>query len=293
MFITLTELRYLIALAKEKHFGQAAAKCFVSQPTLSIALKKLESNLGLQLFERHKNAILTTAAGEEIIAQAQQVITAVAKIEDFATHRHNQFATPLKLGAIHTVGPYLFPNLISTINQVNPNLKLLIEEDMTANLSAKLAHGELDAIIVAKPFNAPHITCIDLYSEPLDVIIPANHPWQAATKIRPEQLNDQPLLLLGSGHCFRDQVLLICPQCITPQGGSIITTSIETIKYMVASTIGISIVPRRALQGINPQLILAKPFTQPTPQREIILAYRSGFSRLQPIETLIQIIQQC
>ena len=296
MFITLTELRYVIALAQEKHFGRAAEKCFVSQPTLSIAIKKLEDNLGLQVFERSKSQVIATIAGLEIIAKAQLVIESVAKIEDFAKSNIDQFSNPLKIGAIHTVGPYLFPNLITTINEQNSKLKLVIEEDITTNLSEKLARGELDAIIIAKPYEHPNTICLDLYHEPLDVIIPANHAWKSKKKLDPSELNDQTILLLGSGHCFRDQVLQICPKCSfskpdVKNNHTLITSSIETIKYMVASNIGISIVPRRSLQGINHKLILAKQFIEPIPKREIILAYRSSFSRLEALNELIKLIQ--
>jgi LysR family hydrogen peroxide-inducible transcriptional activator len=296
MFITLTELRYVVALAQEKHFGRAANKCFVSQPTLSIAIKKLEDNLGLQIFERSKTSLMPTDAGLEIISQAQHVLESVAKIEEFAKHGNDPFSTPLKLGAIHTVGPYLYPDLIANISESRLPLKLMLEEDMTANLSEKLIQGELDAIIVAKPFERPNISSIDLYSEELEVILPANHILKTAKQIKPEELENETLLLLGSGHCFRDQVLKICPSYNFAKSDgnkhSIITSSIETIKYMVAGNIGISIVPRRSLNGINPELILNKPFIAPTPKRDIILAYRSGFSRIKVLEALIQIIQQ-
>lgn len=256
----------------------------------------MKINLGLQIFERNKNQVIATIAGLEIIGKAQQVIESVAKIEDFAKSNTDQFSNPLKIGAIHTVGPYLFPNLITVINEQSSRLKLVIEEDITANLSEKLARGELDAIIVAKPYERPNTICLDLYNEPLDVIIPANHPWKSKKKLDPSELNDQTILLLGSGHCFRDQVLQICPKCSfsKPDGNNnhtLITSSIETIKYMVASNIGVSIVPRRSLQGINNKLILAKHFIEPVPKREIVLAYRSSFSRLEALNELIKLIQ--
>ena len=293
MFITLTELRYVIALAQEKHFGRAAAKCFVSQPTLSIAIKKLEDNLGLQLFERNQNNVQSTESGMEIIIRAQQVIEAVTKIEEFAKHGSNPFATPLKLGAIHTVGPYLFPDLIARINESDSELNLMIEEGMTAGLSEKLINGELDVIIVAKPFIFPNISTIDLYAEDLEVILSPKHPWKNKKKISAPELAEQTILLLGSGHCFRDQVLRICPECSFTQSNNhaIITSSIETIKYMVAGNMGISIVPQRTLKGINSKKILHKPFTAPVPQREIVLAYRKGFSRQTVIENLVQLIR--
>lgn len=294
MFITLTELRYVVAVSREKHFGKAAQKCFVSQPTLSVAIKKLEENLGMQIFERDKNHVIETANGLEIIARAQQILESVAKIQDFAKENNDPFANPLKVGAIHTVGPYLFPNLITHINQQKSPLKLLIEEGMTANLSEKLQNGELDAIIVALPFERSNIDVEQLYKENLSLIIPANHPWKNKKSIKPKEMNDQTVLLLGNGHCFRDQVLKICPSFNVSSGDnhSIITSSIETIKYMVASNIGISIVPNRSLQGINNSLIQSLDFTNPSPYREIVLAYRKNSSRKLAITKLINTIQE-
>ncbi len=296
MLITLTELSYVLSLAREKHFGRAAKKCFVSQPTLSIAIKNLEDKLGLQIFERNKSQVIVTLHGLEIIAYAQNVIESVTKIEDYAKQKDNPLSAPLKIGAIHTVGPYLFPGLIAKIIELNSMLKLEIQEDITANLHDKLISGELDAIIVAKPFIRSNIKSIDLYSENMMVIIPSNHPWKTKQKLNPEELNDQTVLLLENGHCFREQVLQICPQCSYTQANgtnhTLITSSIETIKYMVANSIGISIVPSRSLLGINSRQILHKPFTAPSPKREIILAYRNGFGRLAALEELTQIIKQ-
>ncbi|MFN7095822.1 MAG: LysR family transcriptional regulator, partial [Burkholderiales bacterium] len=191
MFLTLTELRYIIALAQERHFGKAAQKCFVSQPTLSIAIKKLEENLGIMIFERNKNKVMITEAGTEIIAQAQQVIDGVSKIQEFAKSNANPLAKPLKIGAIHTVGPYLFPKLITILHHTAPEMKLIIEEGFTSTLDEKLNAGELDAIILAKPFNKPNITIIELYQESLDLIIPARHSWREKTAIDPNSLDQQ------------------------------------------------------------------------------------------------------
>lgn len=295
MFITLTELRYVVALAQEKHFGKAANKCFVSQPTLSIAIKKLENTLNTQIFERNKNQVVATLRGLEIIAMAQQVLESVLKIEEFAKSSDDPFATPLKLGAIHTIGPYLFPDLISQIKKNDYPLKLIIEEGMTANLTDKLLNGELDAIIVATPDNNTNIITDTLYAEDLKVIIPASHPWHKKELIDPQEITQQTMLILGQGHCFRDQVLSICPNCIlsaTENNHSITTTSIETIKYMVANNIGISIVPSRSLRNINNQELLVKPFISPPPMREVVLAYRKNFSRQLVLNELIKLIQK-
>ncbi len=296
MFITLTELRYVVAIAQEKHFGRAAQKCFVSQPTLSIAIKKLEDNLGVTIFERNKTQVILTHLGVTLVNQAQQILDMVTEIEESAKYNNDELARPLKLGAIHTVGPYLFPKLITAIKKKASIIKLLIEEDFTNNLANKLLNGELDAIIVAEPFSKPNILTNHLYSEGLDIIIPTNHDWKARENISPDELSGQKLLLLGNGHCFRDQVLSICPKCVFNEENEdtqmIITSSIQTIKYMVGSDLGISIIPRNFTDDLYNQTILVKKFIQPTPKREIILAYRNSFSRKNLISQLVELIHR-
>lgn len=294
MFITLTELRYIVALAHEKHFGKAAAKCFVSQPTLSIAIKKLESNLGLTIFERNKNQVIITDTGLEIIAKATGVLESVQEIEEFAKTSNDIYSQPIRLGAINTVGPYIFPQLVSKLT--HSPIRLVIEEGFTEVLTNKLLGGELDAIIVAKPFYRPNLIVNDLYTEPLDIIVPKNHKWTSQkSKINPQNLINETMLLLDKGNCFRDQVLQICPQCVAvkPETGNqaITTSSIETIKYMVANGIGLSIIPRFSLHKNDLSLFAIKEFTKPVPARDIVVATRKGFSRMKIIHELANIIK--
>lgn len=296
MYITLTELRYAVSVAKEKHFAKAAAKNFVSQPTLSIAIKKLEDSLGTTIFERDKNKVLITDIGREIIVQAQKILENVNDLQNYAKQKNNIYEQPVKIGAINTVGPYLFPQLITNLKQYNSQIKLIIEEGFTNNLAYKLQNGELDAIIVAKPFIQNHLEYQDLYSEPLDIITPKNHQLaKSKINIKPQELADQTILLLDNGNCFRDQVLQICPQCnlsnIDQDSTMITTSSIETIKYMVSSNIGISIIPRHSIRPNDKNLFKIKHFTKPQPQREIIIAYRSSFSRKSLISEIVLLIQ--
>lgn len=293
---SLHELRYIIALAEEKHFGHAAQKCFVSQPTLSIAVKKIEQSLGVTIFERSKTKVLLTEVGQQIIDKAYGIMRTVKEIQDIALTSQDIYAKPLKVGAIYTVGPYLFPNLISNINKSNAKLRLIIEEGFTSQLTTKLLNGDLDAIIVAMPFERPDVLVTELYSEPLDIIIPINHEWSSKQSINPEELSSQRLLLLGQGNCFRDQVLNICPQCTdygaNSDNGMIITSSLETIKYMVANNIGISIMPRSAIIDIknsNP-FIQRKPFASQAPKREIVIAYRVEFPRGKLVHQVADLI---
>lgn len=294
MYITLTELNYIVALAKEKHFGKAANKCFVSQPTLSIAIKKLETNLGVQIFERNKTQVLITQLGEIIIAKAKLILEMSSEIENFAKISQDPFLEPLKIGAIHTIGPYLFPELMSSINYEIPKLKLSIEEDFTNNLEAKLLNNELDAIIVAKPFAKSGTSIIDLYDEDLTIITSNEHPFSKKKTIDPKVLSRETMLLLGNGHCFRDQVLDICPDCSLNNPTNqhvIITSSLETIKQMVAYNQGISIVPKSAVLNSKSNLFKIHNFNKPIPYRSIVLAYRSNFGRIEVLQQLAKSIK--
>ena len=209
--MTLTELRYIVTLAQEQHFGRAAERCHVSQPTLSVGVKKLEDELGVLIFERSKSAVRLTPVGEGIVTQAQKVLEQAQGIRELAQAGKNQLAAPLKIGAIYTVGPYLFPHLIPQLHRVAPDMPLYIEENFTHILRDKLRTGELDAIIIALPFQEADVLTKPLYDEPFYALLPAGHPWAAMDTIDTKLLNDKSLLLLGEGHCFRDQVLEACP----------------------------------------------------------------------------------
>ena len=250
--MTLTELRYIVTLAQEQHFGRAAERCHVSQPTLSVGVKKLEDELGVMIFERSKSAVRTTPVGEGIVAQAQKVLESAQGIRELAQVGKNQLAAPLRVGAIYTVGPYLFPHLIPQLHRVAPQMPLYIEENFTHVLRDKLRNGELDAIIIALPFHEADVLTKPLYDEPFYALLPAGHPWAAMETIDTKLLNDKSLLLLGEGHCFRDQVLEACP---TLGKGSDInkhttveSSSLETIRHMVASGLGISVLPLSAVE---------------------------------------------
>lgn len=239
--MTLTELRYIVTLAQEQHFGRAAERCHVSQPTLSVGVKKLEDELGVLIFERSKSAVRLTPVGEGIVAQAQKVLEQAQGIRELAQAGKNQLAAPLKVGAIYTIGPYLFPHLIPQLHRVAPQMPLYIEENFTHILRDKLRTGELDAIIIALPFQEADVLTKPLFDEPFYVLMPADHPWTAKASIDSELLNDKSLLLLGEGHCFRDQVLEACP---TVRKGdenkhtTVESSSLETIRHMVASGLG-------------------------------------------------------
>lgn len=297
--MTLTELRYIVTLAQEQHFGRAAERCHVSQPTLSVGVKKLEDELGVMIFERSKSAVRTTPVGEGIVAQAQKVLESAQGIRELAQVGKNQLAAPLRVGAIYTVGPYLFPHLIPQLHRVAPQMPLYIEENFTHVLRDKLRNGELDAIIIALPFQEADVLTKALYDEPFTVLMPANHPWTAKTSIDSALLNDKSLLLLGEGHCFRDQVLEACPTL--GKGGEINkhttveSSSLETIRHMVASGLGISVLPLSAMDSHHyaPGVIAVRPLTPPVPFRTVAIAWRASFPRPKAIDVLADSIRLC
>lgn len=299
--MTLTELRYLVAVARERHFGKAAEACFVSQPTLSVAIKKLEEELGITIFERGKTEVGITPIGEQIIEQAQRVLEETAAIKHIAQQGQNQLAGPLQLGAIYTIGPYLLPHIIPLLHKTAPKMPLIIEESYTARLSERLKQGDLDAIVISLPFDEPGIVTLSLYDEAFYVVAPAEHRWRERDAIDINELASETLLLLGPGHCFRDQVLSACPACNhtavtegsiqkTVQGGSL-----ETIRHMVASGMGVTVLPCAATipDHYANQLLTIRPFTEPAPKRRVALAWRASFPRPKAIEAIKQAILSC
>jgi LysR family hydrogen peroxide-inducible transcriptional activator len=295
--MTLTELRYVVTLAQERHFGRAAERCHVSQPTLSVGVKKLEDELGVMIFERSKSAVRLTPVGEGIVVQAQKVLEQAQGIRELAQVGKNQLVAPLRIGAIYTVGPYLFPHLIPQLHRVAPQMPLYIEENFTHVLRDKLRNGELDAIIIALPFQEADVLTKTLYDEPFYVLMPADHPWTAKTSIDSALLNDKSLLLLGEGHCFRDQVLEACPTVRKgdEQHTTVESSSLETIRHMVASGLGISVLPFSAVDSHHyaPGIIAVRPLSPPVPYRSIAIAWRASFPRPQAIDVLADSIRLC
>jgi LysR family hydrogen peroxide-inducible transcriptional activator len=290
--MTLTELRYVVALAQERHFGRAAQKCFVTQPTLSLALAKLEDELGVRLFERNKNEVLLTARGQAIVEQAKRVLDEVGKIQHIARGAQDQLAGALRLGVIPTIGPYLLPELVPVLRKKAPAMPLAIEENLTANLAAMLREGELDVVVIALPFVLPGVKTRVVYDEPFSVVVPEGHRWQGRRSLKPSELNDENLLVLNTGNCFRDQVLEACPgqsNTAVPEGRA--GSSLETIRNMVASGLGISVLPGSALAPrYASKLLKVVPFAAPVPSRKVALAWRATFDRPLAIDTLADAI---
>lgn len=291
--MTLTELRYLVALAQQRHFGRAAESCFVSQPTLSVAIKKLEEELGVALFERRKQDVTLTPTGQRIVEQAQRVLEEAATIKQLADNGRDQLNGPLRLGAIYTIGPYLFPQLIPALHERAPHMPLVIEENYTTRLNERLRQGELDAVLIALPFAEPGLVTLPLYDEPFVVVIPSSHIWNARTDIAAAELAHESLLMLGSGHCFRKQVLDACPGCAQQlndqtQAQTVEGTSLETIRHMVASGMGITVLPATAAGADRyaQRLLSIRRFKAPEPTRRIALVWRKSFPRPAAIEAV-------
>ena len=296
--MTLTELRYIVAVARERHFGRAAETCFVSQPTLSVAVKKLEDELGVTLFERGPGEVSVTPAGHKIVEQAQRVLEEASRIRELAAAGKDPLAGPLRLGAIYTIGPYLLPKLIPILRRNAPAMQLLIQENFTHRLAEELKSGDVDVILVALPFEEPGVATRAVYDEPFLVAVPKGHPWEGKKRITSEELTRESLLLLGEGHCFRDQVLEIChtvrardrsPLARTLEGGSL-----ETIRQMVAGGVGITVLPATSTgAGGAGDLIRILPFARPVPTRRVGLAWRRSFPRPEAIEALRKAILAC
>jgi len=289
--VTLTELRYVVAVARERHFGRAAEASFVSQPTLSVAVKKLEEELGVTLFERGPGEVTITPAGQKIVAQAQRVLEEASRIKDLAAAGRDPLAGPLRLGAIYTIGPYLLPKLIPILRKSAPAMQLHIQENFTHRLGEALKNGEVDVILIALPFDEPGIDTRAVYDEPFFVAVPKGHPWETRKRVTSEELTKESLLLLGEGHCFRDQVLEFCHTTRTRaiEGGSL-----ETIRQMVASGVGITVLPGTSVTGnASSDLIRILPFGRPTPSRRVGLAWRRSFPRPEAIEALRKAILAC
>ena len=290
--VTLTELLYVVALARERHFGRAAAKCFVTQPTLSLALAKLEDELGVKLFERNQSEVFVTSRGHAIVEQAARVLDEVTKIPHLARGASDQLAGALRLGVIPSIAPYLLPDLVPILRKRAPAMPLVIEENLTANLAPMLREGELDVLIIAMPFMLPGVKTRVVYEEPFSVVVPEGHRWAARKSLRPAELAGENLLVLNAGHCFRDQVLEACPgqgNTALPEGRA--GGSLETIRNMVASGLGVSVMPASALTSrYATRLLRVVPFANPAPSRKVALAWRSSFDRPVAAETLAEAI---
>ena len=297
--MTLTELRYIVAVAREKHFGRAAEACFVSQPTLSVAIKKLEDELEVKLFERGASEVTVTPLGEEIVRQAQAVIEQAAAIKETAKRGKDPVSGPLRMGVIYTIGPYLLPDLVREAIARLPHMPLMLQENFTARLLDMLRLGELDCAIMAEPFPDGGLAMAPLYDEPFMVALPRGHRLADRGSISAEELKKETMLLLGTGHCFRDHVLEVCPEYARFSSDaegirkSFEGSSLETIRYMVAAGMGVTVVPQLSVpKDTQPQVVYV-PFSEPVPTRRVVLAWRRTFTRYEAIAALRNVVYAC
>ncbi len=308
--MTLTELKYIVAVAREKHFGKAAEACFVSQPTLSVAIKKLEDELEVKLFERSANEVSVTPLGEDIVRQAQSVLEQAAAIKEIAKRGKDPLAGPLTLGVIYTIGPYLLPDLVRQSIERNPQMPLMLQENFTVKLLEMLRTGEIDCAILAEPFPDTGLAMAPLYDEPFMAAVPSTHPLASKKVITSQELKAETMLLLGTGHCFRDHVLEVCPEFARFSSDaegirkSFEGSSLETIKYMVAAGMGVTLVPRLSVPkyAMDPKArrnrdddthITYIPFDGDPPTRRVVLAWRRSFTRYEAIAALRNSIYAC
>jgi LysR family hydrogen peroxide-inducible transcriptional activator len=297
--MTLTELRYIVAVAREKHFGRAAEACFVSQPTLSVAIKKLEEELDVKLFERGASEVSVTHLGEAIVRQAQIVIEQAAAIKDLAKRGKDPLAGPLTLGIIYTIGPYLLPELVRHAIEMFPQMPLMLQENFTVKLLEMLRTGELDCAIMAEPFPDSGLAVAPLYDEPFMVAVPKSHPLAKRKAVSAEELKKETMLLLGTGHCFRDQVLEVCPEFARFSSDaegirkSFEGSSLETIKYMVAAGMGVTVVPQLSVPSEPQAHVAYLKMTAPVPTRRVVLAWRRSFTRYEAIAALRNAVYAC
>jgi len=314
--MTLTELKYIVAVARERHFGRAADACHVSQPTLSVAIKKLEDELELKIFERNANEVSVTPLGAEVVRQAQTVLEQAAAIREIAKRGKDPLAGPLKLGVIYTIGPYLLPDLVRQVIERTPQMPLMLQENFTVRLLEQLRLGEIDCAILAEPFPDTNLAIAPLYDEPFVAAVPAAHPLASRACITAEEIKQETMLLLGTGHCFRDHVLEVCPEfaryAADAEGirKSFEGSSLETIKHMVAAGMGVTLVPRlsvpsAALQAggdtgaaqsagaLSHAYLRYLPFAGEAPSRRVVLAWRRSFTRYEAIAALRNAVYAC
>ncbi|MCJ7798458.1 MAG: hydrogen peroxide-inducible genes activator [Polaromonas sp.] len=318
--MTLTELKYIVAVAREKHFGRGAEACHVSQPTLSVAIKKLEEELQVKLFERNANEITVTPLGEDIVRQAQSVLEQADSIREIAKRGKDPLAGALRLGVIYTIAPYLLPDLVRQVIAHTPQMPLMLQENFTVKLLEELRTGEIDCAILAEPFPDTNLAIAPLYDEPFMAAVPSTHPLAARCSISADELKKETMLLLGTGHCFRDHVLEVCPEFARFSSSSdgirktFEGSSLETIKHMVAAGMGVTLVPRLsvsrdalaeplaskkpgrakgAVTDDQPSYIKYLPFEGHVPTRRVVLAWRRSFTRYEAIAALRNAIYAC
>jgi len=292
--LKLKDLRYLVAVAEQRHFGRAAARCFVSQPTLSAQLKKLEQTLGVQLIERAPNNVSLTPAGEQIVARARRIIEASEEVVELARAQRDPLAGRLRVAFLPTIGPYLLPHVTRAIRRSLPQLELRLYEYQTAPMLETLREGELDLGVLALPVDLTGLEARELYREAFTVAVPERHPLAQRETLRVTDLRGEKLLLLEEGHCLREQALEVCGNAGVSEGEDFRATSLETLRQMVAAGAGVTLLPELASRGAygNARGVKIRPFARPAPVRQIGAVWRRTTPRRAAVDAVARVIAE-
>jgi LysR family hydrogen peroxide-inducible transcriptional activator len=290
--VNLRDLKYLVALADHKHFGRAADASFASQPTLSTQIKKLEEELDVQLFERQPRSVLPTRAGADIVARARLILREVEAIRAIAKNARDPEAGSLTLGVFPTLGPYFLPHAVPVLRQRFPRLELLLLEEKTEELIARLDRGELDCALLALPIDDDRFSTLFMFSEPFVLAVPSERADEFKAPVALGDLRDRQVLLLEEGHCMRDQALSLCELSGAAEKSGFRATSLETLRQMVAANVGVTLLPTLAVMppvAPNSHLVL-KPFADPAPARRIGLVWRKSDAREHLMHTIADML---
>ncbi|MCB1827460.1 MAG: LysR family transcriptional regulator [Coxiellaceae bacterium] len=292
--MNIRDLKYLVAVAETQHFGKAADRCFVSQPTLSMQLKKLEEELNVQLFERTSKQVLVTDIGKQLVEKARRVLSEIDELKQIAAMSQDPFSGNIRIGIIPTMGPYLLPQLMSAVSKKYPNLSLVLYEDKTEVITEKLKQGELDAVILALPIDCEGVVTQELFTEDFYLAVPKSHPLSKKKQASITDLKDQNLLLLGEGHCFRDQALEACRFSGAQMKSGFQATSLETIRNMVVADAGITLFPKMMVDALpDDKDLVIVPFEVPAPSRRIGMLWRETSPAAVASKALADLLRLC
>jgi LysR family hydrogen peroxide-inducible transcriptional activator len=290
--MTLQQLEYLVALATHRHFGRAAESCGVSQPTLTVQIQKLEEALGTQLFDRSKQPVRPTEAGERVAAQARLVLRESNQIHDLVNDLDSGLSGTFRIGVIHTLAPYLMPPFLPRFADAHPQARLIIDERKTSRILKGLRHGDIDLGILVTPVDDPAIEELPLFQEPFLAYLPAGHPLRRKQRVHRDDLKGQSLWVLGEGHCFREQALSLCDRPSSGAHPNVLyeSGSIETLKNLVRNGDAMTIVPELSVTADDP---FVRRFTAPEPVRQVSLVVRKPFVRQRLLQSMADALRAC
>ncbi len=291
--MNLRDLEYLVAVDDERHFNRAAERCFVSQPTLSGQLKKLEEQLGVQLIERSTRRVVMTDVGLAVAAQARRVLSAARGVRDIAESFHDPMAGDLQLGLIPTLAPYLLPQVMPILREQYPHLKLWLHEQQTAVLMERLRNAELDLLILALPIPEHEFVEVDLFREPFWMAVSGDDPLAGRKQVSLNDLQDRELMLLEEGHCLREHALDVCLSAGASRNSAFQATSLETLRHMVGEGMGTTLIPQLAVPEKRDGAVCYLPFKKPQPSRRIGMLYRKGSYRADAFAAIGNSITHC